>query len=245
MRNILATGVSNGVGLAFASAMLNRYPDLIIYGISKHCSSELAALIDMFPGRMLWQPLDLGKPFDLAANGLNDFLPPHIALDAFLDNAGIYRPHLLTQLNEERIMETMNVNLFSPMMLTKFAVKNFLRHKTPGSIVHVSSIAAHIGFNATSVYSAAKGGIEAFSRTVAQEWGSRKIRSNVVTLGLLDIGMSRQVPEKLQQELKERALLKTSTDTDTIIHTIDFLLSGRSASITGENIQINAGVYMS
>ncbi|MBP5585618.1 MAG: SDR family oxidoreductase [Lentisphaeria bacterium] len=244
MSNYLITGISDGIGLAYLKTILRRSPDAVFYGISRHVSPGLSELIAEFSGRLHYFPCDLSVPFPSLEEELKSFLPIDLVLDGFFDNAGIYRPFLISQLNEERIMETMNVNLISPIMLTKIVLKNFLRHKTKGSIVHVSSIAAHIGFNATSVYSAAKGGLEAFSRNVAQEWGSRQIRSNVVTLGLLDIGMSRVVPPSLQQELKERSLLKRTTDIDTIIDTVEFLLSDRSASITGENIHINAGVYM-
>ena len=82
------------------------------------------------------------------------------------------------------------VNVFSPMMLTKYMLRDMLLNKTKGSIVHISSVSAHTGYKGLAMYASTKGALEAFSKNTAREWGSLGIRSNVVCPGFMDTDMS-------------------------------------------------------
>lgn len=79
-----------------------------------------------------------------------------------------------------------NVNVFSPMLLTKYAIRNMLLHHTQGSIIHISSISVHTGYKGLSMYASSKGALEAFSKDTAREWGQLGIRSNVVVPGFME-----------------------------------------------------------
>ena len=81
-----------------------------------------------------------------------------------------------------------------------------LLNEIKGSIVHISSVCAHTGYKGLSMYSATKAAIEAFSKTVAREFGSRKIRSNCVAPGFMETDMSKT----LNSEQKDRIYLRTS-----------------------------------
>ena len=134
------------------------------------------------------------------------------------------------------------VNTIAPLVVTKVMLDNFLRFKTQGSIVHLSSICAHRAFNGLSVMSATKAAIEAFSKDTAYEYGRFGIRSNTIVAGLLEIGMKSTVNEKLTADLKSISSLRRLVDTQSIIDMVDYLISSKAQCITGENIHINAGI---
>ena len=79
-----------------------------------------------------------------------------------------------------KLEDMYKVNVFTPMMMSKYVIRNFLLHSVKGSIVHISSISAHTGYKGLAMYASTKGAIEAFSKNTAREWGERGIRSNTV-----------------------------------------------------------------
>ena len=93
-----------------------------------------------------------------------------------------------------------------------------------------------------SVIGASKGGIEAFSRNTAMEYGRKGIRSNNVVIGILDVGMSFSVTDRQRDDIFTSSALKGYTDIDSVIHSINYLLSEQGGSVTGQNIHVNAGI---
>lgn len=242
MKNILITGISKGVGLRLTKYLLagNEY---VIYGISRTCTPELNSLLDEYPDRLKWKLCDLEKNVEIEACIFGDFIDTKLVpLHAFVSNAAILYKDLITRVDLNNLNRMIHINLVAPMLLTKNVIKNFLYHKTPGNIIHLSSICAHRGFNGLSMIGATKGGIESFSRATAKEYGRKGIRSNSVVIGILDIGMSFSVTDKQRDEIFGSSALHDYTQAESVIATIDFLLSAESGSITGQNFHVNAGV---
>lgn len=243
MKTVLVTGASQGLGLALIRHLLEKAEDTSVVCVSRTPSAELEELSKRFADRLDFLSADFREPY-VAERRVDDFLRTKgSVVSGLVNNAGMYEPCLITGVTEPRIVETMNVNLIAPILLSKLMIRHFVRHGIAGSLVHISSVAAHLGFRATSVYAATKGGLEAFSRSIAGEWGSRGIRSNVVSVGLLDVGMSRVVPGPLRRRLTEEAPLGDETQVDSVVRTIEFLLSDGAGSVTAQNLHVNAGIY--
>jgi len=241
-KNILITGISHGVGLHLIRFLLpmDKY---IIYGVSRNKTPELEELLEKYPDALKWKSFDLENPHNIEQDLFEDFIDIKTTpLYAFVSNAAILYKELIARIDIEQMNRLMQINLISPIILTKFVLKNFLYHKTAGTIIHLSSICAHRGFDGLSIIGASKGGIEAFSRNTAMEYGRKGIRSNSVVIGILDVGMSFSVTDRQRDDIFSSSALKGYTDVNSVIHSINYLLSEQAQSITGQNIHVNAGI---
>lgn len=133
------------------------------------------------------------------------------------------------------------LNVYSPMILTKYVIRNMLLHKTSGSIVHISSISVHTGYKGLSMYAATKGALEAFSKNTSREWGVKGIRSNCVVSGFMETEMSSTLDGDLIEKIKNRTSLKSLTDLTSVANTVEFLISDKSNSITGQLLHVDSG----
>ena len=134
-----------------------------------------------------------------------------------------------------------NVNVFTPMMLTKVVLRNFLLYKKKGSIVHISSISAHTGYKGLSMYAATKGALESFSKATAREWGRLGIKSNCVVPGFMETEMSSTLTDDQRNRIAKRTSLGNLTDIKSVASTVVFLLSESANSLTGQNIFVDSG----
>jgi 3-oxoacyl-[acyl-carrier protein] reductase len=126
------------------------------------------------------------------------------------------------------------VNVLAPILLTKLVIRNFLLHRTAGSLVHVSSISTRDGYKGLAMYAATKGALEAFSKGVAREWGSRGIRSNCVVPGFMETPMSAGLGPEQREKIYRRQPLGKAVDVESVAATVSFLLGPDAGSITGQ-----------
>ena len=82
----------------------------------------------------------------------------------FINNAAVAYDDIVSNLNLEKLHHMYNVNVYSPMMITKYVLRDMLLHKTKGSIVHISSVSAHTRYKGLAMYASSKGALEAFLR---------------------------------------------------------------------------------
>lgn len=238
--NIFITGISRGLGLELTKHFLENGHNVM--GVSRTKTTELEQLLSQYPDHLKWCHCDLSETLKI-----EDCLQTQLALsetriDAFIDNAAMLYKNLIHRIDPVEVEKMVIVNTVAPMVVTKIMLDNFLRFKTKGVIVHMSSICAHKAFNGLSAMGATKAAIEAFSRDIAFEYGRFGIRSNTIVAGLLEIGMKSTVNEKLTDGLKSMSSLRRLVDTPSIINMIDYLISDKACCITGECIHIDAGI---
>lgn len=238
-RNILVTGVSRGLGFAITETLLAEGDT--VYGLARTESDALQDLQRRFPGELHFRSVDLGQPADLPASVFKDFIDPDTPLHGFVNNAAMAYDDLVSNLNLEQLELMYRVNVYSPMVLAKHVIRNMILHQVPGSLVHLSSISAHTGYKGLAMYASTKGAIEAFSKNTAREWGERGIRSNCVVAGFMETDMSAELTEEQKARIYKRTALKAPTSIDSVAATVDFLLSDKAASITGQNFHVDAG----
>lgn len=238
--NIFITGISKGLGLEMTRRFLNDGHSVM--GISRTMTPELKQLLDAHPERLTWHSCDLSETDKIEERLRNQFPLDAVPIHAFIDNAAMLYKNLIHRLDAIEVAKMVAVNAIAPMIVTKVMLNNFLKFKTQGCIVHLSSICAHRAFNGLSVMGATKAAIESFSKDIASEYGRFGIRSNVIVAGLLEIGMKSTVNEKLTEDLKSISSLRKLVDTPSIIDMVAYLISSKAQCITGENIHIDAGI---
>ncbi|AKC82465.1 3-oxoacyl-ACP reductase [Verrucomicrobia bacterium IMCC26134] len=239
-KNILITGVSRGLGLAVANAVIAV--GWTVYGVSRTSSPEFAALASQAPERVKFLAFDLADA-DGVAQGIfgADFAGLQVPLHGFVNNAASAYDDLVSNLDLERLQAMYAVNVFAPMVATKHFIRNALLHGQGGSIVHVSSISAHTGYKGLAMYASAKGALEAFSKNTAREWGERGIRSNCVVPGFMETAMSGSLSDEQRKRIYSRTALKVPASLESVAATVVFLLGEGASSITGQNLFVDSG----
>jgi len=239
MKNIIITGISKGLGLEIAKVLLKK--EYSIYGINRSMSKELQQLKEIYKDKLFIKQFDLSKPDKIKKDLFDNFINLDIPIYGFINNAAIAYDDIITNLNLDFLKNMYQINVFSPMMVAKYAIRNMLYYHTPGRIIHISSISVHTGYKGLAMYASTKGALEAFSKNTAREWGSRKIHSNCIVAGFMETNMSNNLTEEQKERIYRRTSLKKATDKGSVAKTVEFLLSDSSLSITGQNIFVDAG----
>lgn len=237
--NVLVTGCSRGVGLEICRVLLEQ--GHTVYGVARTHSEGYKELQHDFDGRAFFKSVDLSDSDGARKSVFKDFITNKVVLGGFVNNAALAYDDIVTNLNLERLKKMYEVNVFTPMILTKYAIRNMLLHKTKGAIVHISSISVHTGYKGLAMYASSKGALEAFSKDTAREWGVMGIRSNTVVPGFMETAMSASLTEEQRDKIYQRTSLKAATDVNSVAETVAFLLSNKAISITGQNIHVDNG----
>lgn len=237
--NILVTGCSRGVGLEICRVLLEQ--GHTIYGVARSYTEEFKALEAAYADNLFFKSVDLSDSDGVRKTIFKEFVGNSIQLNGYVNNAAMAYDDIVTNLNLERLKAMYDVNVFTPMMMTKYAIRNMLLHHTKGSIVHISSISAHTGYKGLSMYASSKGALEAFSKDTAREWGQLGIRSNVVVPGFMETKMSSTLSEDQKDRIYKRTSLKAATSVRSVAETVAFLVSDKACSITGQNIHVDNG----
>jgi len=239
MKTIVVTGDSRGLGNKICDKLLES--NFRVIGISRKVSENILELEKKYRREQY-----IHINFDLClTEDIKDLYLQQIKEEGpiygLVNNAGIAYDEIATNAKLEPIEKMFKINVFSSIMLTKYVLRDMLLHGTKGSIVHISSVCAHTGYKGLSMYSATKAAIEAFSKTVAREFGSRKIRSNCVAPGFMETDMSKTLNSEQKDRIYLRTSLKEETNLESVSNTVKFLLSEESYSITGQVIHVDNG----
>jgi 3-oxoacyl-[acyl-carrier protein] reductase len=237
--NILVTGCSRGVGLEICRVLLAQ--GHTVYGIARSHTEKFKALEAQYTGLLFFKSIDLSDSEGVRKSVFKEFITNDIVLDGYVNNAAVAYDDIVTNLNLDRLKAMYDVNVFTPMMITKYAIRNMLLHKTKGSIVHISSISVHTGYKGLAMYASSKGALEAFSKDTAREWGVLGIRSNCVVPGFMATAMSSTLTDEQRSKIYARTSLKDATSINSVAETVAFLLSDKACSITGQNIHVDNG----
>jgi len=216
-KNILLTGVSQGLGLEIARAVLAQ--GWSIYGVSRRLTPEYEALMGVYPERVKFYAFDLADVDGLKTKVFKEFVGLDVPLHGLVNNAALAYDDLITNLDEARLKAMYVVNVFAPMMATRQAIRNMLLHGQGGSIVQISSISVHTGYKGLAMYASTKGALEAFSKNTAREWGERAIRSNCVVPGFMETDMSASLSESQRVKIYRRTALKSATALESVAAT--------------------------
>ena len=236
-KTALITGAARGIGRAIALQFATEGADIAFTDLKVDENMESLEKEIGLLGRR-------GKGY---ASDASDFLGAETLveqvihdfgrIDILVNNAGITRDNLLMRMTESDWDLVIKVNLKSAFSMTKAIQKHMLKQRS-GSIINMSSVVGMNGNAGQSNYSASKAGLIGFTKSVAQELGSRNIRCNAVAPGFILTEMTEKLPEDIKKSWAEKIPLKRGGTTEEVAKVVLFLASDLSSYISGQVIQV-------
>jgi len=163
-------------------------------------------------------------------------------IDILVNNAGINRDTLLLRMSEKDWDDVIDTNLRGAYLCTRFALRSMMRQGW-GRIINISSIAGVMGNPGQSNYAASKGGLIAFSKSVAREMGSRSITVNAVAPGFIVTEMTDRLPPERKESILAMIPLQRFGQPEDVAELVAFLASEKAGYITGQVICIDGGAF--
>lgn len=238
----LVTGASRGIGKAIALTLAEKGAYVIGTATTQ---TGAVAITDFFKEKKLSGD---GLLLDVtSADGVESLLTELIKEDKapaiLVNNAGITKDNLLLRMDDDEWYNVIETNLNAIFRMSRACIKAMFRARW-GRIINVGSVVGLSGNSGQCNYTAAKAGIIGFSKSLAQEMGSRGITVNVVAPGFIDTDMTESLPQLVKDEMLKRIPLKRFGKTQDIAEVVAFLASESASYITGETIHVNGGMYM-
>ena len=167
--------------------------------------------------------------------------------DALVSLAGIVRVGAIHEQSGDSIREVFEVNVIGQTLIAQAFIKHWLVTNSSGNIIFTSSWIDHVPWPSVTPYAASKAAIVAISRGIARELATKKIRSNIISPGIVNIGMAakqwREEPD--YRKRAQRAIpLGSLQEPLSVAHGIEFLLSEKSSYMTGSNLLIDGGASL-
>jgi 3-oxoacyl-[acyl-carrier protein] reductase len=230
----LVTGASRGIGRAIATELASAGASVVIGYRSG--ADEAAALATELGGRAI--QADVSSPED--AKRLVDEAGD---LDILVNNAGLTRDGVLARMSDEDWRVVIETNL-SAVFYTCRAVTRGMMKRRGGSIVNISSIVGVHGNWGQSNYAASKAGIIGFTKSLAQELGSRGVRANVVAPGYIQTQLTDVIPVEARDKMLGLTPLGRLGEPQDVAGAVRFLCSDEASFITGEVLLVDGGLGM-
>ena len=239
----LITGASRGIGAAIAMALGSS--GLKIYGTAT--TNDGVELISSYLKQsgiegsgMLLDVADYESISNLESMMASLNAQPSL----LINNAGMTRDNLLIRMSLNDWTDVIAANLHGVQRLSKVFLRNMIKRRW-GRIINISSVVGSIGNPGQTNYSASKAGLEGFSRSLAVEVASRNITVNVISPGFINTDMTEKIPLDSRDAMKKRIPLERFGTPEEVAEVVVFLSSDQANYITGENIHVNGGMYMS
>jgi len=164
-------------------------------------------------------------------------------VDILINNAGITKDNIIARMSVDEWEEVINIHLNATFYMCQRATKLMMKNRF-GRVINISSTSATIGNRGQGNYAAAKAGIEAFTRTLAREFGSRGITANNIAPGFIDTDMTKFLSEEERDNIQKDIPLNRFGKPEEVADLINFLASDEASYITGQTIHLNGGLYM-
>ncbi|MFI4922028.1 MAG: 3-oxoacyl-ACP reductase FabG [Gammaproteobacteria bacterium] len=238
----LVTGATRGIGKAIALALGKAGATVIGTATKSEGADQISAYLKADGVKGKGMVLNVADPAQIDASLkalVAEFGDPTI----LVNNAGITRDTLLLRMKDEDWNAVIETDLTSVFRLSKACLRGMMKARR-GRIISIASVVGASGNPGQANYCAAKAGIMGFTRSLAQEVGSREITVNTVAPGFIDTDMTRALSEEQRTGLLQKIPLARLGAPEDIAQTVLFLASPGAGYITGETIHVNGGMYM-
>lgn len=241
-RVALITGAARGIGRAVSLELASRGAHVALnYHASREKAEELAEDLRRLGAECMLIQGDVSRK-DEAQRVVQEVLELWKRLDIIVNNAGITRDKSIRKMTEDEWDEVISVNLNGTFYCTKAALPAMIDQKF-GRIINISSVVGQAGSFGQANYSASKGAVIAFTKTVALEMARFNITANVIAPGYTSTEMLANVPGDVLEQIRGKIPLQRFCQPEEIGKAAAFL-AAEGDYITGQQLNVNGGLYM-
>jgi 3-oxoacyl-[acyl-carrier protein] reductase len=239
----IVTGSSRGIGKAIALKLAERGAKVVVnYAGSAQAAGEVVEAILAKGGQAIAVQANVGDQFE-AEYLIKTTLDTFGHVDILVNNAGITRDGLLLRMKEADWDAVMDINLKGVYLCTKAVIKPMMKQRQ-GAIINITSVVGLTGNAGQANYAAAKAGIIGFTKSIAQEIGSRGITVNAIAPGFITTDMTANLGEAVIKELASKIPLERLGNPEDIAGAVVFLASSDARYITGQTLNVDGGMVM-
>jgi len=240
-KKVLVTGGSRGIGKEIVRIFLEEGAEVHFISTSPSpYMDELKALADEKSTSVTWHQGDVSDEQQMTA--IVEPLAKE-GLDVVVNNAGITRDGLIFRMSMEQWEKVMKINLTSAFIISRIAASQMIRKRT-GCIINMTSVVGIMGNAGQCNYSASKAGMIGLTKSLAREVSSRGVRVNAVAPGFIDTDMTKDLGEKVLEDMKKQIPLGRTGAGRDIAEAVLFLSSDKASYITGQVLNVDGGMVM-
>ncbi len=238
----LVTGATRGIGRAIAHTLGSAGATVVGTATTDDGAAAIGAALAAagIAGEGVRLDVTDGAAVDAALAAIE---ARHGPVRILVNNAGITRDNLLLRMKDDEWDAVLATDLTAVFRLSRAVLRGMMKARH-GRIIQIGSIVGTSGNPGQANYAAAKAALTGFTKSLAQEIGSRNITVNCVAPGFIDTDMTRALAEPQRQKLLERIPLGRLGNPDDIAHAVAFLASPQAGYITGATLHVNGGMLM-
>lgn len=238
----LITGASRGIGQAIAQSLGNEGAIVIGTATTEEGASKITEALKS--AHLSGSGIVLNVADQSSIEAAISWIKENYGMPSILvNNAAITQDNLLLRMKEEEWTTVIETNLNSIFRVTKACLRDMLKARF-GRIINISSVVGSVGNPGQVNYAAAKAGLIGFTKSLAQEVGSRDITVNAVAPGFIETDMTRRLSEEQRQLLLQRIPMQRLGQVEDIASAVVFLASNSAGYISGQTLHVNGGMYM-
>ena len=240
-QKIIVTGGSRGIGAGIVQCLAESGAEVAFTYSSREESAQ--QVLAKLPGSgHFCVQMNIADESSVQA-GLEQILKKWPEIHGLVNNAGITKDQLILRMKTEDFDSVINTNLKGTFLLCRALSKLMIKARQ-GSIVNITSVIGQTGNAGQSNYAASKAGTIGFSKSLAQEIGSRGVRVNCIAPGFIATEMTGSLTAEQKSKILEKIPLQRMGETQDIASAVRFLLSDESKYITGHTLSVNGGMFM-
>ena len=241
-RAVIVTGGASGIGRATALLLAREGAHVFIGDIDETGGAATAETARAMGHAAEFEPLDLQQPESIAAfaGAVHKKIQ---RIDGLVNGAGWDRIQPFIENPPEMWDELIAINLLGAVRLTRAVLPPMIEARA-GKIVNISSDAGRVGSMGETVYAAAKGGLIAFTKSLAREMARHQLNVNCVCPGPTDTPLFQRQPERMREALTRAIPFRRIAQPEDIAEAVMFFLGPRSDYITGQVLSVSGGLTM-
>jgi 3-oxoacyl-[acyl-carrier protein] reductase len=238
----LVTGATRGIGRGIALTLARDGATVVGTATTGDGAAKIAAILIEGGHRGTGLQLDVTSATAVDA-ALADIESRFGPVTILVNNAGITRDNLLLRMKDDEWDAIMATNLKPAYRLAKAVLRGMMKARH-GRIIQIGSVVGASGNAGQANYAAAKAGLVGFTKSLAQEVGSRNITVNCVAPGFVDTDMTRSLADAQRERLLQQIPMGRLGQPEDVAEAVAFLASARAGYITGATLHVNGGLYM-
>ncbi len=238
------TGAGRGIGRAIALELARYQAHVVVSDINLESARSVAHEVETLGRQSLAIGADVSDE-NAVQEMIGQTVKRFARIDILVNNAGVVTTGAVTEITTETWDRTLAINLKGVFLCSK-AVFPCMVAQHEGSIINIASVAGKRGggLHGNSCYAAAKGGVIAFTKSIAREGGPHNIRVNAIAPALIETEMIRGLPQERLESILESLPLRRTGKAEEVATALCFLASDAASFMTGEIMDVDGGLMM-